>query len=183
VRIVGAHPQCRRYNRAVDVAALASPDFAATAFALAVWLAVQGGLNAVAILDAKGNPLAVAGALNKDEARAIATHALRQARTTSLRDRMLRGELVAASLGENQAHIGIAARCVFFVVVSPRDPATISLDTVNELRSNIEAIVQHARFGVAKSHRPPTGSGGSSSGPAELPVVEVGVTVRRRNSN
>jgi hypothetical protein len=161
-----------------------SPDFAVPAFSIAVRLAVEAGLDAAAILDAKGKPLAVAGALDDDEARAIAAHATRQARTTDLLERMLRGELIEASLSEREARIGIAAGYVFFVVVFPRNPAAMSLVAVDELRADIEEMVHDAKSGVAKSQEPPpTSSGGSSSGPAELPVVEVGVTVRRRDSN
>jgi hypothetical protein len=141
-------------------------------------------MEAAAILDSKGKPVAVAGALDDHEARAIAAHAIRLGRTADLLDRMAGGELLMASLGEREARVGIAAGCVFFVVILPRDPAAMSLVAMDEFRSDIEGIVRQARFGGPKSQLPPpTNSGGSSSGPAELPVVEVGVTVRRRDSN
>src|SRR3954465_6718992 len=79
--------QSRRYNCAVGAPDFASPDFAVPAFAIATRLAVEAGLDAAAILDAKGKPLAVAGALDDDEARAIAAHATRQAKATDLLDR------------------------------------------------------------------------------------------------
>jgi hypothetical protein len=175
--------------------AFASPDFAVPAFEIAVQRAVNAGLEAAAILDAKGKPLAVAGALDNDEARAVAAHATRQVRSPDLLERLMRGEMLTASLGEREARIGIAANSVFFVVVLPRNPAAMSLvvantgdvvigDPLDELRADIEAIVRDAKYGVSgSSGPPPTNSGGSSSGPAELPVVEIGVTVPRRNLN
>jgi len=164
--------------------AFASPDFGVPAFAVAVRLAVEAGIDAAAILDAKGKPLAVAGVLDHDEARALAAHATRQVRSPDLLDRLLRGETLTASLGEREARIGIAANCVFFVVVLPRDRASMSLVALDELRSDIEAMVRDAKAATSKHPPPPpTSSGGSSSGPAELPVVEVGLTVRRRDSN
>lgn len=161
-----------------------SPDFAVPAFAIAVRLAVEAGLDAAAILDRKGKPLAIAGALDNDEARAVAAHATRQVGSGRLLERLLQGETLTTSLGEREVRIGIAANCVFFVVVLPRDQAAMSLVAVDELRSDIEEMVHDARSGVSTSlPPPPTNTGGSSSGPAELPVVEVGVTVRRRNPN
>jgi len=162
----------------------ASSDFADPAFAIAVVLAVKGGMEAAAILDSKGKPVAVAGALDDHEARAIAAHATRLGKTANLLDRMVRGELLIASLGEREARVGIAAGCVFFVVIFPRDPAAMSLVAMDEFRTAIEEIIRHAKFGAPKSQvPPPTSSGGSSSGPAELPVVEIGLTMRRRDSN
>ncbi len=161
----------------------ASPEVAVPAFEIAVRLAVEAGLEAAAVLDGKGKPLAVAGALDNDEARAIAAHATRQLRSPDLLERLLGGETLTTSLAEREARIGIAASCVFFVAVLPRDQTAMSLGAVDELRADIEEMVRDARSGVTTSRPPPpTSSGGSSSGPAELPVVEVGVTVRRRLS-
>lgn len=173
------------YNAAVDSTAFSSPDVAVPAFEMAVRHAVEAGLEAAAILDAKGKPLAIAGTLDNDEARAVAAHATRQIRTSDLLDRLQRGETLTASLGEREARIGIAANCVFFVVVFPSDPAAVSLvDPVDGLRSDIEEMVRDAKSDASTSLLPPpSNSGGSSSGPAELPCVEVGVTVPRRKLN
>lgn len=124
------------------------------------------------------------GALDNDEARAVAAYATRQVRSPDLLGRLLRGETLTSSLSEREVRIGIAANCVFFVVVFPLDPSAMSLVAVDELRSDIEEMVRDARSGISTPlPSPPTSTGGSSSGPAELPVVEVGVTVRRRNPN
>jgi hypothetical protein len=168
----------------VDATVFASLDIAVPSFEIPVRVAVEAGLDAAAIFDGKGKLLAVAGALDKDEARAIAAHATRQFRSRNLLERLLGGETLTTSLGNREAHIGIAAKCVFFVVVIPRDPAAMSLVAIDELRSDIEELVGDTKSRVSKSSLPPpSGSGGSSSGPAELPAVELGVTARRRNPN
>jgi hypothetical protein len=150
-------------------------------YAIAVRLAVEGGLAAAAILDVEGKPLAVAGALDDDEARAIEAVVTRRLRSPDLLGRMLEGEMMTSLLDEREVSIGIAASCVFVVVVLGRDPAA-SRVAVDELRSDLERMISDARADVSGSRRPPpSGSGGSSSGPAELPVIELGVTVRRRN--
>ncbi|HEY4057174.1 MAG TPA: hypothetical protein VGM39_11225 [Kofleriaceae bacterium] len=164
------------------MAVFASPNFAVPGLEIAVRLAVEAGLEAAAIIDGNGKSLAIAGALDSDEARAVAAHATRQGRSSDLLDGMLRGEMLTTSLGEREVRIGIAANCVFFVVVLRRDRDAMSI--VADLRSDIEDMVRDARSGVSTSPPPPpSNTGGSSSGPAELPVVEVGVTVPRRSQN
>lgn len=161
-----------------------SPDFDVRAFAEAVRRAVEAGLDSAAILDAKGKPLAFAGSMDGDEARAIAAHATRQVRTPDSLERMFRNELLSASLNDRDVHIGFAARCLIFVVVFPRDLASTSSLAVDDLRSDIELIVRDAKTDASTSTLPPTPrGGGSSSGPAELPVIEVGMTIRRREPN
>jgi len=161
----------------------ASPDFAVPGLAIAVRLAVEGGLGTAAILDVEGKPLAVAGALDGDEARAIAAVVTRRLRSPDLLVRMREGEMLTMSLGDREVSVGIAANCVFVVVVLGPDPA-VSRVAVDDLRRDVEQMVRDARAGVSGSRPPPpTDSGGSHSGPAELPVIEVGVTVRRPGRN
>jgi hypothetical protein len=150
---------------------------------MAVRRAVESGLDAAAILDVEGTPFAVAGALDDDEARAIAAVVTRRLRSPDLLGRMLAGEMMTSSLDDREVSIGIASRCVFVVVVLGRNPAVSRL-AVDELRSDVERMISEARADVSGSRPPPpTGSGGSSSGPAELPIIELGVTVRRNNRN
>ena len=101
---------------------------------------------------------------------------------TSLFGRMLAGEMMTSSLDDREVSIGIAARCVFVVAVLGRDPAAARV--VDQLRCDVEQMVREARAEFTDSRpRPTGGSGGSSSGPAELPVIEIGVTVRRQDRN
>jgi hypothetical protein len=161
--------------------------FAAPHFAHVARLGVEAGLAAAAILDGNGDALAVAGALDADEARAVAAFVTNQARSENLRARLHAGELLDGNFGERDVRVGIAAECVFIVVVLPNEPAAVSLTAIDDLRRDIEAIVGGIRRQVAgfvppsSPPPPPTGSSGSGgSGPAELPVVEYGVTVPRR---
>jgi len=157
-------------------------DAAVRALAVAVQRAVDVGLVAAAILDGTGKLLALAGELGAQEARAIVAHGTHQ--LASARTRLLGGELVDISIGDRDARIGIAAGSVFFVIVLPSDPGAVSLVAVEDLRADIEQIVSDAKA-AAEDVRPPPSSapGGSSSGPAELPLVELGVTVPRREPN
>ena len=145
--------------------------------------AVDVGLGAAAILDTEGKPFAVAGALDDDEARAIAAVVTRRLRSPDLLARMLEGEMVTSSLDDREVGIGIAARCVFVVVILGRDSAAWRA-MADDFRCEVERMITKAR-GDFSAPRPPVapGSGGSSSGPAELPVIEIGVTVRRDNRN
>ena len=149
------------------------------AFSLAVQRAVDSGLGAASILDVEGKALAVAGALDDDEARAIASVVTRRLRSPDLLGRMLEGEMVTTSLDDREVSIGIAARCVFVVAVFGPDPSSCGV-VVDELRCEVERMIREARADFSGSPLPSApGSGGSSSGPAELPVIEIGVTVRR----
>src|SRR5437588_9414731 len=86
-------------------------------FATAVQHAVERGLAAAAVLDHEGKPCAVAGALDDDEARAIAALITRRLRSPDLLQRMLDGEMMSSELDAREVSIGIAARCVYIVVV------------------------------------------------------------------
>src|SRR3954469_11917801 len=148
-------------------------------FSVAVQRAVDDGLDAAAILDEEGKPFAVAGGLDDDEVCAIAAVVTRRLRIPDLLNRVLKGEMVTSSLDDREVSIGIAARCVFIVVVLCGDPER-SRRLVDDLRRDVEQIIRVER---SRSFVPRPPSGGSSSGPAELPVIELGVTVRRRDRN
>ncbi len=138
--------------------------------------AVADGVTAAAVLDRAGKPLAVAGALAEDEARPLAGLVVNRADSHDLIGRMFGGEMIELSLEERDVSIGIAGRRVFVVVVlgaareATREIATRLRNEVSQLLSWVQADLP------GWTH----GSGGSSSGPAELPVIELGVTVKRR---
>ncbi len=152
-------------------------------FSEAVKRAVDTGLAAAAILDEEGKPFAVAGALDHDEARAVAALVTRRLRTPDLLGQMLSGALITSRLDDREVCIGIAARCVFVVVILGSD-AEASDDAVDELFTEVDWIVRRMRNPPRAWHpKTPGGSGGSGPGPAELPVIELGVTVPRRGNN
>src|SRR5205823_5326675 len=97
-------------------------------------------------------------------------------RTPELLARMLDDELIATYIGQREVIIGIAAECVF-VAVETGAPAHASRVATNAFRDAIARMIRLARADLSGTTAPPSGSGGSSSGPAELPVVEWGVTV------
>jgi hypothetical protein len=71
---------------------------------------------------------------------------------------------------------------VFAVVINSAD-AELSRAATAELREEVELMISRARGEFSGARSPPSGSGGSSSGPAELQLTEVGVTVPRRDRN
>lgn len=149
---------------------------------MSVQRAVDRGLAAAAVLDVDGKRFAVAGALDDDEAWAVAALVTGRLRSPDLLGRMLDGRMVTSSLDDREVSIGIAGRCVFVVAVLVPD---LDLSrAVDGLRVEVEQMISSARASFSGS-RPPgaPSSGGSSSGPAELQLIEFGVTVPRGDRN
>lgn len=142
---------------------------------------VRAGFNAAAVLDVEGHLLAVAGAFKDAMMREVKSVVTGRMRTPELLARMLDDELIATDIGEREFIIGIAAECVF-VAVETGAPAHVSRVATNAFRDAIARMIRLARADLSGTIVPPSGSGSSSSGPAELPVVEWGLTVRRKPS-
>ena len=133
------------------------------------------------MLEVNSRTLAVTGAFDGVEARAIAAGITNCMRSPDVLTRMLDGELVEAALDVRVIRIGIVARCVFVVVVpSPqlRGPQGAS----ENFRFEVERPISDARRNFSGTRSLRVGSGGSSSGPAQLSVVEWGVTIPRKPS-
>jgi hypothetical protein len=158
------------------VKTLESLDFRPLALA-----AVADGLEAAAVLDVNGRILALTGAFDGVEAHAIAAVITNCMRSPDVLTRMLDGELVESALDVRVIRIGIAARCVFVVVV-PSPQLRGSQGAAENFRFQVERLISDARRDFSGVRTPRAGSGGSSSGPAELPVVEWGVTIPRKPS-
>ena len=141
-------------------------------------VAAAAGVDAVAILDSKGQPLAIGGDLDPMTARALAAFGTREAPSRELLARLNAGEILTTSLEDREVNIGVAAECMFVVVVMPRDRAALKW-TAKDLVALVARIVAGAREGSSDFLPPPSSPGGSSSGPAELQVVEIGVSVPR----
>jgi hypothetical protein len=142
---------------------------------------VTGALAAAAIFEVDGRPVVVDGVLHEGELPAIGVMIAQLMRELDPLARMLDGGMVLWPLDERVFLIGIAARCVFVVAVLHEDSRS-QRTLANKLRDDIELEITRARadFSAAPSGSP--GSGGSSSGPAELPVIEIGITVPRRSN-
>jgi hypothetical protein len=147
-----------------------------------VRVAVAEGLEGAAILDVDGKLLAIAGALDDDETHAIAAVITNQMRSPDVLARMLDGELIESTLGDRMIGIGIAARCVFVVIV-PSQGSRLSRAASEGLCFQVERLISQARADFSGARPPVSGPGGSSSGPAQLPAVEWGITVRRKPSS
>lgn len=143
--------------------------------------AVGDGLEAAAVFDVDSNTLAVAGVLDDVEARAVAAVITNCMQSADVLTRMLDGELIEFALDERVIDIGIAARCVFVIVVPSTQlhgPAGAS----ENFRFQVERLISDARGDFSGARSTAAGSGGSSSGPAELPVIEWGITIPRKRS-
>jgi hypothetical protein len=136
------------------------------------------GLAAAAIFEVDGKRLAVAGALDNDEVRAIGMMIARPLQDPDPLERMLDGAMLLSPLDDRVVLVGIASRCVFVAAVLHEDTRS-QRALAHELLDNVEREISRARAAVRAPPISSPGGGGSSSGPAELPVIELGITVRR----
>jgi hypothetical protein len=142
---------------------------------------VDVGLDAAAILDPKGKPLAIAGDLDANTARALTAFAARDAQQPDLLDRLKAGKLLRTVLDDREVNIAVVAGSVFVVVVLPRERAKLSFTAIDDLLVGVANILSKATESSRCDVPPPpaSSSSGGSSGPADLQVVELGVTVPR----
>src|SRR5689334_4185185 len=98
-------------------------------------------------------------------------------KSADLAARLFDGEILALSLDNRDVAVGVAKRQLFVVaVLGATTPAT--LERVRDLREEVERTLAHASGGDM-APLGSSGTGGGGAGPAELPVVELGVSVRR----
>ena len=133
--------------------------------------AVAGGLEAAAVFDVDGKTLALTGALDDVEARATAAVITSCVQSPDVLARMLAGEQIEYALDERVIAIGIAARCVFVVVV-PSGQLHGPPGAAESFRFAVERLISDARGDFSGARSVEGGSGGSSSGPGNLPVVD-----------
>lgn len=136
--------------------------------------AVADGLAAAAVADSFGKTLAIAGALDCAEVRQITGGVRYRPTSDGVGRRLLAGKMVALSRGGRNVCVGIAAQFVFVVVVFA-EMTEASRERACALRRDVEQLLDETDVVGA----PPwaRGGGGSSSGPAALPVIEIGVTI------
>ena len=145
-------------------------------FSTALSRAVDDGLIAAALVDHNGTTVGLAGAIGVEEAIPLAELVLHRLDRDRLAARLLAGEIVSLMLDDRHLAVGIAKRRLFVVAVLAAFTSA-QLELVRELRYAIGRLLA----GTTVESAPPVhGSvGGSGSGPAELPLIEYGVTVRR----
>lgn len=144
----------------------------------AVVRAVECGLDAAALLDRDGNMLASAGDLDIHEPRAIAAFITHSLKGEALATRLFGGEIVPFELSGKHAMLGIAARSVFVIAIGQPETSNAARGLHDEVSRFITAMLE---LTAPPAEPPISGPPGSPSGPAQLPVIEFGVTpgVRR----
>lgn len=148
-----------------------------TPFSAVLAHAVKTGLVAAALVDRHGDTVALAGAIAEEEAMPLAALVMYRLKSEGLAARLFGGEILTLDLDGRIVAVAVAKRQLFVVAVLPiASPATS--EAVVALRSSVERML----LDTTSSPPPwsvPGGDGGSGSGPAELPVIELGITVRR----
>jgi hypothetical protein len=139
--------------------------------------AVEDGLVAAALVDRDGNTVGLAGAITEEEAMPLAALVLYRLKSDDLASRLFAGEIVSLTLDDRDVAVAVAKRQLFVVaVIGAATTATLAL--VRELRDDVGGMLTSDQVA---SPPPWTGSsgGGSGSGPAELQLIEFGISVRR----
>jgi len=141
--------------------------------------AVKDGLRGAALVDREGRTIARAGAIDVDEAMPFVALVLYRRKTDDLGARLFAGEVLTYELDDKDLLVAIAKRQLFVVAATASGAA--SPEAVVDLRDQVAY-----RLGAAGSWAElplPVRGGGrggdGGAGPAELPVVEWGVTVGR----
>jgi hypothetical protein len=140
-------------------------------FVRAVERAIERGLVAVALVDRSGATRYHAGAISAEEARPLAAVVVYRLKSDDLAARLFSGDVLSLALDDRHVALGVAKRQLFVVAVLA-DPS--QLDCVYDLRDDVARLLD-----VVDLAPPPWsgGAGGAGSGPAELPLVEYGITV------
>jgi hypothetical protein len=140
--------------------------------------AVEDGLVAAALVDRDGKVIGLAGAIAEEEAMPLAALVLYRLERQDLAARLFAGEVLSLALDDRDVAVGIAGRQLFVVaVLGASSPAMHEL--VRQLRDDVAGMLAPAGGGFAGPPPWTGGAGGSGSGPAELPLIELGLTVRR----
>jgi hypothetical protein len=136
--------------------------------------ALDEGIRGVALLDRHGTIVASAGEIGDDEAMPIAalvlSYAKRAPSIDKLRKRLFSGELLSEHITLGDVAVGVAGRQLFIVALLGDAP----IDVAIELRRDVEQLLIDVRPLV-----PPGRGGGSSGGPSEMELIELGITVPR----
>lgn len=132
--------------------------------------AIKRGLVGAAVIDRDGYVVDRAGAAADDQRSSLAELLAHLESQHALSVQLFAGELVVLSLGHDELVVAVVrAGHELFVVAVLTDSTPATLDSVRALRDRVLNVM----FGGA--HEP-----GTPSGPAQLQLVELGVTVPRK---
>jgi hypothetical protein len=96
-------------------------------------------------------------------------------KSEDLAQRLFDGEVLSLALEERHVVLGVAKRQLFVVAVVA-DATPQAIHVARQLRETVAKLLQHTSDPMMP---PPSTGGDSGSGPAELPLVEYGITVGR----
>ena len=140
--------------------------------------AVEEGLCAAALVDKNGNTVELAGDIAEEIAMPLVALVLYRLKSSDLADRLFDGEVVSVALDDRHAVVAVAKRQLF--VIALLDEATPALlSRVAELRDDVTKILAEASEHEREPWRGGGGGGDSGPDPAELALIELGVTVPR----
>jgi len=139
--------------------------------------AVEDGLVAAALVDRDGRAIGLAGAISEEEAMPLAALVMYRLKSDDLASRLFTGEILSLTLDDRDVAVGVAKRQLFVVaVLPPSTPAMLAI--VRQLCDDVEGLLQANAVEAPPPWQGDDGSG-SGSGPAQLPLVEFGLTIRR----
>ena len=138
---------------------------------------VADGLSGAALVDRNGNSVALSGAIAEEEAMPLAALVMYRLKSGDLASRLFAGEILTLSLDDRDVAVGVAKRQLFVVAVLG-DSTPAMLARVRDLRDDVERMLANTMEDLGPPPRS-DGAGGSGSGPAALPLIELGLTVRR----
>ena len=130
--------------------------------------AIDRGVRATVLFDRDGNEIARTGRFEPNDVTALAALFTQSLRGEHVAKRLFAGALLPAQLDDRPIYIGVAAQSVF-VAIAVGEPSPEALAAARELRANVDRAVRRLLAHTPGGGAPPSaGSGGSSSGPAEL---------------
>jgi len=142
--------------------------------------AIDRGVSATVLLDRDGIEIARTGRFDIDDVGAIAAAVTNSLHGDDVADRLFAGQLLPVMLDDREIYLGVAAQSVF-VAIAVIEPSPEALAAARNLHGNVDRAVRRLLAHAPSGGVPPTaGSGGSSSGPAELQLFPP---LRRRGGS
>src|SRR6185503_6904402 len=105
----------------------------------------------------------------KDEVTPLTGLVMHRLKSEDLADRLFAGEIVSTTLDDREIAVGIARRQLFVVAIL----GATTIDDVKALRFRVSRCLPDPE----PLHM--TADPSDGSGPADLPLIEYGITVRR----
>jgi hypothetical protein len=137
--------------------------------------ALDDGLAGAAVVDREGNVIALAGAIDRDEAMPLTSLVMHRLAAQDLKLRLFGGEILWLALEERDVAVGVVKRRLFVVAVVHGSTGVMRA-LVRELREDLEGMLDDS---TEFPWSPVPGDGGDSgSGPAAL----LGITVGRERA-